>query len=369
MSSNKMQSNKSNGNNSVTMKLKDIDTDKVTVEKVKMGSDDVYLMRYDGKTLYLQLSNSKLLQYGIPPGEKLTNGAKNEYYQGEDSRLSLRIPMDVKCAVSTGTDSTNEADILADISQLKKLDKRIKDVLFDAAGIDADDKEKYVPLYRKPAKSKKPSVNDKEKFYSVKAKFDTTNEPDGVPKKIKTEFWDLSSGDKQLVNGSNGYISLKEVEDLVTYKCEICPVVQLVKVWTQAKGDWGVTLKLKKIRVKQSSYNLSNDAEFLASDDEQPVVAKSSKTVSQVVAQQADSDSDSDDEPVQATPSKSQPAKKVVATVDSDSESDQEVAPVSAKKAPVKVQQVDSDSDSEEDTKTKKTAKAKPVTKSKKSVA
>ena len=58
---------------------------------------------------------------------------------------------------------------------------------------DADDKEKYVPLYRKPAKSKKPSVNDKEKFYSVKAKFDTTNEPDGVPKKIKTEFWDLSS--------------------------------------------------------------------------------------------------------------------------------------------------------------------------------
>ncbi len=363
-----MQSNKSNGNNSVTMKLKDIDTDKVTVEKVKMGSDDVYLMRYDGKTLYLQLSNSKLLQYGIPPGEKLTNGVKNEFYQGEDSRLSLRIPMDPKCAVSTVGDSTNEADIMADIAQLKKLDKRIKDVLFDAAGIDADDKEKYVPLYRKPAKSKKPSANDKEKFYSVKAKFDTTNEPDGVPKKIKTEFWDVSSGDKQLLNGSNGYISLKEIEDLVTFKCEVCPVVQLVKVWTQAKGDWGVTLKLKKIRVKQSSYNVSNDAEFLASDDEQPVTTKSSKPAVTQQAESDDSDS-SDDEPVQVAAPKSQPAKKVVATVDSDSESDQEVAPVAPKKQAMKVQQVDSDSDSEEDVKAKKTTKAKTVTKSKKSVA
>ena len=328
---------------SITLKLKDVDVNLITIEQTKMGKDTVPLFRYMGdKTLYMQLSSTKLIQYGLPPGEFLSNGEKNEYYDGEDKRQSLRIPLDAKCAISTNMNDpsqTNEADILADIEKLKELDHRIKTSLGTQAGVDPDEKEKYTPIYRKAAKSKKPSANKKEKFYSMKVKFNLTNEDD---KKIKTEFYEIGSDKSStLLTGDGGLIPFDKVEETLTFGSEVTPVIHLVKVWTQSNGTWGATLKLMKIRVKKSERSERNDAEFL--DDDEPVntpvkAAKPTTPSAPVKAPapakiESESDEESDDEVVVAKPT---PVKKAIAVVESsdDEESDEEVKPV--KKAPVK---------------------------------
>jgi hypothetical protein len=374
--------------NNVTMKLKDIDPSLISIEPTELGGEKLLFIRYgpEKKTINIQLAKTKLMQYGIQPGEKLSNGQTNQYYQGEDARLNIRIPFDPKCAVTGKNDVTNEDEINADITALKKLDARFKE-LFTQCGIDEDDKEKYVPIYRKPAKSKNAKAQQKEKFCSIKAKFDTTVDQANQTKKIRTEFYEIDDNNTATLKNSSGYITMKEVEKLVTYNCELCPIVQMLKVWTQSNGSWGITLKLKKIRVKRIQNVSRNDAEFLDSDEDVKVAAKPASKVVSDSDSESDSESDTKEEiktPVKVA-SKAAPAmptapvkssKIAVVESESDSESDSEdevkAAPIATKASSTakKIAVVESDSDESDDEDKKSKAKAKkPVSKSKKSSA
>lgn len=354
----------------ITLKFKDVDVDKITCESVKMGKDTVPLIRYgtDKKTLFIQGPWLKMKQYGIPAGELLSNGIKNEYYTGEESRLSVRFPIDVNCCVNIdNSDINNSEDIQDFIKFLQKLDGHIKTESFmKSSGIDIDDKEKYTPIYRKPAKSKKSGKEtSKEKYYSMKTKLDT----DGLDtdKKIKTEFHLLDKDTSQytLVN-RNKYISLDNIEETLKYNSEVLPIFQFVKVWTQSTGGWGVTLKLKKLRIKNPVYSEQGDAIFLDDDNcEQLVQEKvmppkppspnNKQKLIEVESDDSSSDEESDEEISKAVVSK-------LKVKDSESESDDE---------PVKPKQVTkivaSDSESDEDVKPKKPIKK--VTKAKKASA
>jgi len=354
----------------ITLKFKDVNVKQITCESVKMGKDTVPLIRYgpEKKTLFIQGPWIKMKQYGIPAGEFLSNGIKNEYYTGEESRLSVRFPIDVNCCVDIDSENTNSEEIQDFIKVLQEIDTHLKtDSIMKSSGIDLDDKEKYTPIYRKPAKSKKTSNKDtaKEKYYSMKTKLDT----DGLDtdKKIKTEFYlmDKDTNQYTLVN-TNKYILLDKLEETLKYNSEVLPIFQFVKVWTQSTGGWGVTLKLKKLRIKNPIYSEQGDAIFLDDDNcEQTVQEKvmPPKPPTQVNKQklvEVESDDESSDEESDEEISKAVVSKLKVE--ESESESDDE---------PVKPKQVTkivaSDSESDEDVKPKKPVKK--VTKAKKASA
>jgi len=350
----------------ITLKFKDVNIEQITCELVKMGQDTIPLIKYgpDKKILYIQGPWIKMKQYGIPAGEFLSNGVKNEYYTNEESRLSVRFPVDINCCVEI--DGKTNSDEIQDFQKFKqRLDARVKSEIFmKMAGIDLDDEGKYSPIYKKPVKSKKTGKDTKEKYYSVKTKLDTERtDPD---KKIKTEFYllDKDTNQYKLVN-TNNYITLDKVEETLKYNSEVLPIFQLVKVWTQPTNAWGITLKLKKIRIKNPVYSEVGDAIFL--DDENDEQSAQEKVMPpKPPAQQmnkkiveVESDDESDDESDEEVP-------KVVANKlkaeESDSESDEE--PVKPKQA-TKI--VNSESESDEDVKPKKPVKK--VTKAKKASA
>ena len=264
----------------VTMKFQNVIIDQITVESVKMGKDSVPLIRYGPRKeiLYIQGPWLKMSQYGVPPGETLSNGAKNEFYGGEDSRLSIRFPIDKRCCVQIKPDEapeeTNAEEIEAFIIFLKALDAHIKNTphFMTVAGIDEDEKEKYVCIYRKPAKSKKADAK-------MKVKLDTDGLRD-EEKKIKTEVYQYAenSKDTTLLNVDR-YISLEDFDTVVGYNSEVLPIIQLVKVWTQSTGAWGITLKLKKIRVKSVINTERANPDFVDSDEEVAVITKQIKEI------------------------------------------------------------------------------------------
>ena len=125
----------------ITLKFKDVDVEKITCESVKMGKDIVPLIRYgtDKKTLFIQGPWLKMKQYGIPAGEFLSNGIKNDYYTGEESRLSVRFPVDASCCVNIDN---------SDITKAKALSEKI---IFwrDAVGTDDETKKNkaLIPIW------------------------------------------------------------------------------------------------------------------------------------------------------------------------------------------------------------------------------
>jgi len=345
----------------ITMKFSDVDAKLINIESVKMGKDEVPLLRYgpEKKTLIIQGPWIKMKQYGLPPGELLSNGIKNEYYKDEESRKSLRVPIDKACCVQSNPkdpeSATNEDDIVEFLEKLKQIDSHVKNSkdFLKASKIEDDDKEKYVPIYRKPSKPKKPTKEPKEKYYSMKLKFDIENESGD----IKTEFIYINgdTNEKQVMNNESGKISIQDLEKLITYNCEVLPLFQVVKIWTQSTGAWGITLKLKKCRVRKYSYARDNSAEFLDSDDESEVPTKTVKTLSsasasvsasasasasaaastvastkplEVAEVKSDSDQESDDGYVKPITSKTSTTSRVVKQINSDNESDDDPKPV-----------------------------------------
>jgi hypothetical protein len=380
--------------NNITLKFKDISINQIVCDAVKMGEDIVPLLKYgsDKKRLNIQGPWIKMKQYGIPPGETLSNGMKNEYYANENSRFSIKFPIDQNCSVQTDPenkpDLTNSNEINDFITFLKDLDNHITDATFmKFSGIDVNDKGKYTPVYRKPGKSKKAKPDSKVKYYSMKTKLDTDGK-DEDEKKIKTEFHLVDQETKQtsLVN-TNKYISMKKLEETVKFNSEVLPVFQLVKIWTQSNGTWGVTLKLMKARVRNSVYSEKGNAEFLDSDQEtNEQVAEEIKPKAKAVAKSKlaahDSESDSDEKATKVVAqtfhkinksddeSDDEPATKIVAQTSNkinkdndDDDSDDEPAT----KVQVKKHFVDNDSESE-DEKPKKNVK-KVAAKSKKANA
>jgi hypothetical protein len=358
----------SNQKQNLTMKFTDVVATQINIESVKIGKDKVPLLRYgsDKKNLFIQGPWIKMRQYGVPPGEMLKNGKKNDYYQNEEQRKSLRIPVDKVCCVQTNSEQDNSDEIELFITKMKEIDNHIKNspVFMTSSDIDLDNKEKYNNIYRKPIKSKKVSTTEpKEKYYSMKFKFDVENSTG----KIRTEFISINpdTNEKTIANKEDGSITIDEIDKLISYNSEVQPLFQLVKIWSQDKGDWGVTLKLKKCRVKKQVYVQDSKSEFLDSDEDSDTIetvvpTKTSKQTSEPVKTQ----------PEEKQETKKTPVKQVVqadSEDDSDDESDDDVIkPVTKNiKQPVK-KMVASDDESDEDTK-KKQQKAK--AKSKKATA
>jgi hypothetical protein len=361
-----MSSKTTSQNNKVTMKYTDIDPSLIWVENVKMGKESVPLIRYgpEKKTLCVQGPWIKMSQYGIPPGEHLNNGAKNEYYN-EEARDSMKFPLDVRCAVQTDPEDetkTNSSEIKAFIEKLKAIDEHVKksSKVIAEAGIEEDNIGRYKPIYRKPAPPKKKAggVEPKEKFYYMKTKLATNF---SNKKEILTEFYEIDRETNkvacQVTSENSKYITLEDLEKAITFNCEQLPIIQFVKVWTQASGDWGVTLKLKKCRVKKSmKLSSAVNPEFLDSDDETEMKPTTKQTKSQVAQVDSESDNEESDDEPKPVVKKAVVTKAPVATKkvqpepsdDDDDESDEESEddssseevkpPPKVSKAPVKAQ-------------------------------
>jgi len=345
---------------SITLKFNQVNIQEITCENVKMGSDSVPLLRYgpSKQTLNIQGPWIKMKQFGIPPGPVLSNGADNKFYLNEDSRLNVRFPINEDCHVNIDDTKTNIDEIKEYIVFLKELDKYIKTntTFMKLSSIDPDDMDKYTAIYRKPVKSKTSNV---EKYYSLKAKLHTIGtygknvqtESKETDKKIITEFYELDNETNKyvLINGVNKQITLDVLEKSLKFNCEILPILQLVKVWTQSNGTWGVTLKLVKARIKNTAYSEKGSAEFLDSDDETTPTKPTKPTApSKTIITAAESESESDEEPTTKPPDKNQ--SSAIKQVDSDSESDgsDEETDKPQVKPPV-VECSDSESDSDED--------------------
>ncbi len=359
------------------MKWTDVDPSKIWVDAIEINNKEtkktelVPLIRYgsEKKSLLIQGPWIKMSQYGIPPGKMLANNIVNQYYTTEDARFSMKFPLDPNACsiIDENTNKSNKDDIKSFIDKLEAIDERIKSSkeITDACKIKDKNIARYKEIYRTAESS-----SDKPKYNYMKTKFAINYKS----KLITTEFWEINKETKEnmLLNkavNSEKVVELKDIEALVSYNCEQQPIFQLVKVWTQATGDWGVTLKLMKSRIRKQVYSEKKiQADFIDDEsdnvsDDEPVVAtkqevKSVTTSSKPVTQQLDSDSDgSDDEPVVATkqvetkPKVVETAKKHELDSDSDSDnkptndsdSDSDIKPVTNSKKKV----IDSDSDSD----------------------
>lgn len=291
-------------NKTLTMKWSDIDPSQIYVEMVSMGKtkEQIPLIRYgpEKQTLCMQCPWIKMSQYGIPPGEFLNNGEKNQYYN-EEARDSMKYPLDPKCSVELEDGKTNQTEMVSFIELLKKIDERFKkdDKLISTAGIEEDNVPRYKAIYRKPVPPKKKTAETKEKFYYMKTKFATnpTNKEE-----IQTEFHEVEPDNRKKVIGQvltegEKFINIDDLEKLVSYNCEQLPIIQFVKVWTQSTGDWGITLKLKKCRVKRFiSKGSKINPDFVDTDDEGETSSKpTTKPTSKPVVKQTKGDPETSD--------------------------------------------------------------------------
>jgi len=344
-------------NNNGTLKHSDVDISLIKVKLTKIQGDEVPLVKYGpyDKDLIIQCPWIKMKQYGIPPGETLTNGAKNDYYSSEEARDSMKFPLDPEnCSVATG-DSTNADELAAFITTLKAIDKHFKESkeVHAAANIDADDIEKYMPNYRKPKANKK--ADAKIKYPYMKAKLNTQ-----YPNKtnITTKFFNVDRDTQKTnrIQTTPDYITLEDLEKYYEFNCEQQPVIKFVKVWSQSTGAWGITMKLMMSRIKKSQRTGKDDFTDFIDDStdskvhqapKDEVKASPVKKVEQVVSD------DSDEEPVVKKPVVKKPAE-------SDDSDDEVVKKEPVKKAAPK-KQVESDDSDDEVVVAKKPAVKKPV--------
>jgi hypothetical protein len=342
--------------NKVISKFSSIKVEDIKCNKTPMGKNKelVPLFHYgpNNNVLYIQGPWIKLKQYGLPPGPQLSNGEINKYYKSDEARDYIRFPLHADCNVQAG-DNTNEKEITEFIDFLKKLDAHIKKDKTVLELIDSDDIEKYTPIHRKPGKSK----TGKEKYCNMKTKFSFLKDSG----KIITEFSEFNheTNSYDVLNQNGQDITIDDIEKVIKYNSEVLPIFQLVKIWTSpaGKGDWGVTLKLIKLRIKNQVYNKdTTPIAFLEDDDaivapstpvktvEKPVMPPPAPTKKQTKidvkdeesdSDESSSDSDSEDEKpkTKATPVKSPPTKQPIADVDSDSDSESDEEP---KKPPPK---------------------------------
>jgi hypothetical protein len=335
-------------NNNGTMKFTDIDPKKVIVDSVVMNGEAVPLIKYEDKNrnAVFQGPRIKMTDYGLAPGEYLSNGEKNEWYRSDETRDTMKFPIDAdKCAVVLKEDgTTNSSEIKKFIDFLKALDVHFKtsESIRKAAGIDDDHVEKYMPIFRKAAKPVKKVTDKKDgppkvKPAYMKTKFHINNKN---KKEILTEFYNVDTDNKTTrVVTSGNYITLEDVEKFYEYNCDQQPVIQLVKIWYKSNGEWGVTLRLVLSRIRKTLKATKSESFGFIDDNNE---------TQEVETKQAEVPSDdSDEEPVK-------PVQKLKTPVAPNNSDDSDIAP--STKKPVKAAVVE-DSDSEEVVPVKKAVK------------
>jgi len=355
--------------NNGTMKFTDIDPKKVIVDCVTMNGELVPLLKYEDKNRSCVFQGPRICMtdYGLAVGEFLSNGEKNEWYRSDEARDTMKFPLDAdKCSVTLKDGTTNKTEFNKFIDFLKALDVHIKtsETIRKAIGIDDDNIEKYIPIFRKAPKpvkkaldKSKKGVEPKVKPAYMKTKFAVNHKN---KKEILTEFYnvDLDTNKPSRVVTSGNYITLEDLESFYEYKCDQQPVIQLVKVWTKSNGEWGVTLRLVMSRIRKAVKASKNvDVGFIDDDEE---TEQSTKQESKEVHVPSD---DSDEEPVQKAkinvpnnsddsdeaPARAKPAKQVVqkAPVQEDSDSEEVVPVKKPTRQPVKKDVESDDSDDE----------------------
>ena len=164
---------------------------------------------------------------------------------------------------------------------------------------------------------------------------------------ILTEFYDMET--KKRIITKDNYITLEDLEKELVYNTEITPVVQLVKIWTQSTGAWGVTLKLKKLRLRKPQRAAKINFDFIDDDNISSVVPSHVSSENEKPKKKIESDSD---EP--------KPVKKIAQVESDSSDSEPEPQPVKVTKKPTKkVAQIESDGSDSEPEPVKVTTKVK----------
>jgi hypothetical protein len=342
--------NKSQSTNP-TIKYTDVDISQLKFDNVTLGKDKnkrVHTMvRYGpyNKELVIQGPWMKMTQHGLLPGQTLKNGEENKYYISEEARGFIKCPLDAENACVTINGKSNSNEVEEFINKVKEMDDYIKnlDMLHKLASIDDDDVEKYNPIYRKPKLNKKAGKDDKTKLSYMKLKIHTNY---NNKHEVLTDFYevDKETSTTQKVKPKGDYMTLSDVDELVSYNCEFQAIFKLVETWSQSLGTWGITTKLVSMRVRKTNKTENKvNTEFI--DDDlyevptlQPKVESAPAKVAHVKKPVSD---DSDEEKPQFTENKT--AKKQIAHVDSDDSDESEEEPVIKKKVVKK--DVESDDD------------------------
>jgi hypothetical protein len=385
--------------NNQVIKSNDVNLSLMTVVKVAKNNQPTnYLLNYNGGQFIIQGCWLKMCSGGgLAPGETLSNGVENQFYTTQEARDYLKIPLnevDGCCVQNDGTSNSEEIKQL--IKTLQNIDTFIKNSkeIHKIIGIDEDDIGKYNSIFKKDKQAKK----DKTKTTSmisgilkVKLLINFENKKD-----ITTALFDVDR-DTNVTTPYEPINDIFKLETIIKYNCEILPIIKLVKIWKQPKGDWGVTLKLLKARIKKPlSKNSNTEADFIDdANSTQPTKQTSTKlnvsnpTITNVDSSESDSESDDKDSTPQLTKVSSNPVKSksttskqsIIAEVESsDSESDDNTStptkpvvkavltkPVNTKQSKIaEVESSDSESESDDNASkvTKSVAKSKsPVTK------
>lgn len=385
--------------NNQVIKSNDVNLSLITVVPIiKKDQLTNYLLNYNSGQFIIQCCWLKICSGGgLAPGEELSNGVKNQFFTDHGARDYLKIPLnEVEGCCIQNNDKTNSNEIIELIQVLQNIDNHIKysKEIHALVGIDKKNIERYNSIFKEDAtesriKRKSSSIISgvvKTKFSVV---FKEKNETTDI-KEITTAFFDVNR-DTNVTTPEKPINDIFDLEKIIKYNCEIQPIIKLVKIWKQPKGDWGVTLKLLKARIKKPiSRNSNTEADFI--DDAistQPNKEPSTKlNVSNSTITNVDSsDSESDDKdstpqltkvssnPVINSTSKSAILKqsKIAEVESSDSESDDNTPTKPVVKASLtkpdntkqsKIAEVESsESESESDDTTSKVTK--PVAKSK----
>jgi len=336
--------NKSQSTNP-TIKYTDVDIGQLKFENVILGKDKNKrphtMVRWGpyNKELVIQGPWIKMTQYGLLPGQTLKNGEENKYYVSEEARGFMKCPLDAENACVTVNGKSNSADIEGFINKLKEIDDYIKNsvMLRKLASIDDDDIEKYNSIYRKSKPNKKAGKDDKNKLPYMKLKIHTNY---NNKHEVLTDFYevDKETSTTQKVTPKGEYMTLNDVEELVSYNCDFQPIFKLVETWSQSLGTWGITTKLVSMRVRKTNKTKSKVTTDFIDDDLDEVPTLQPKAESAPVKKPVE---EFDEDKPQFTENKT--AKKQIAQVDSDDSDESDEEPVVKKKVVKK--DVESDDD------------------------
>lgn len=279
--------------NNQVIKFNDINLQNITVVPyIKKDKPTNFLLNYNGGQFVTQCCWIKNCSGGgLAPGETLGNGAKNLYYTTQEARDSFKIPLneeDGSCVQPDGT--SNSEEIKHFIQTLKNIDKHIKysKEIHRIMNIDEDDVEKYSSIYKKDKKKKDATLN----YGTVKVKLLVNFED---KKQITTALFDVDR-ETGVVTPYDPVNDIYKLETIIKYNCEILPIIKFVKIWKKPNGEWGVTLKLLKARIKKPiSKNSNSEAEFI--DDTNNMPLQKNKNTKKTTEVEVESDDDSDNTP------------------------------------------------------------------------
>lgn len=308
----------------LSLKFNNIDTNNFSIDTIEVGKEKtkVHMLRYKNKSLHSTFPVVTISQYGLPPGETLSNGTPNKYWKEGDTRNSIRLPLDV-----------SNSEIAEFVEKAQEIDNYFETNDKIRKQCSVPKKSIYNGIFREPAHTIDAKGETRLPYCNLK--FDT----DFKTGTIKTDFYIYQA------DGTWNEMeepTIEKIESILRLGSKVQPVGEFVKVYvaSSAAGGWGPTIKAQAIRVWPSERieRKREKASFVDEDTDESMdesmnesMNKSTITPQVVLTSSSivDSDEESDNETVQITTGSTKKIAQVESDdSDDDDESEEEVKPV-----------------------------------------